>query len=640
MKRRYHLTSVLIACLAAGCISSVEANDFLLHVDTQKGALRILLMLKGDVGLERAHPIDPSLLKRLSLKAGVDLAWEGNSRTNGQILSLPIGITTEQAKKASEQLSLEPGVLWAEMEETSMFASRADTASPQDQIHGEKVSRFIIKLKDDDLSQNLNPVLLEKLESAGGVKLTVTSRTTFARILTLAVPLTVDEAKIVANSFESLQEVTYADPDRRVYLYSPADITPNDALFWRNWHLQGPYALPGGSTNGYLGSANVQAAWQLTEGKPSGGVAVVDTGILFDHPDLKRSLGRQTKKRGWDMVTDITRARDGNSRDPDAQDEGNWIDKGTICFEDESTTNSNWHGSHVAGTIAATTNNNIGVSGINWKSKLVPIRVLAACPNETMTDLVDGIVWATGKSGVPGTSANKIPIQVQNISLGIPMDCPSSYQEAIDLSLSKGISVVVSAGNSQSDVKGSAPANCRGVISVASVSPFGDKAYYSNFGAGITIAAPGGQQRWSVYDKEGVKIGNTILKEWGIWSTVSNSLTGPNLGEMTYMPYQGTSMAAPVVTGVISLMASVDRNHKLTPAVVSKILRDTARPFPQAVPVFTALKTNPDTGDIEQYTWENTKPSECTTSLAGQCGPGIVDARAAIQAVLELQKGH
>ena len=96
-------------------------------------------------------------------------------------------------------------------------------------------------------------------------------------------------------------------------------------------------------------------------------------------------------------------------------------------------------------------------------------------------------------------------------------------------------------------------------------------------------------------------------------------------------------MATPVVSGVVSLMVSADKKHKLTPALVSKILQETARPFPQQIPALIALQINPITGSIVRFDWNNPVPSLCTTSLLGQCGAGIVDAKAAVKAVLELQ---
>lgn len=594
--------------------------------------MRIVIMMKNDIGSREVKPIDMTILNQLSLSAGVNLTWEGTTRTNGQILKLPLGITENQARQFAETLGLQPGVLWASVK----TRNTPQTNEARSQNRSESISRFVIKIRDDKLDEQLKRDVVTQLAKAAGMKLTVVGRTTLARILELETPMSIEQAQTLQIALESLSDVIYADPDSQIRLQSAGEITPNDPLFWRGWHLQGPYPLPEGGTNGYLGAANVQSAWNLAKGKSSIGVAVLDTGILFEHPDLKRALGRQTKKRGWDMVTDITRARDGNSRDPHAQDEGDWVDQGTFCNEDEWLSSSSWHGSHVAGIIAATVNNQVGVTGTNWHSKLVPVRVIGGCPNETMTDVADGIIWASGNKTVPGTRPNTTPVQVMNISLGMEMPCPSLYQEAIDLALSRGVNVVVSAGNDNADSSAYAPSNCQGVINVAATNHVGDKANYSNYGPETTIAAPGGQQLWPVYDENGVEIDHTSLREWGVWSTVNSSLTSPNLGEMVYTPYQGTSMAAPVVTGVISLMLSADKKRTLTPAKVAKILRDTARPFPKSVPVLTWL-INPDTQVRDGFTWKFTQPSVCATKLYGQCGPGIIDAAAAVQAVRKLR---
>jgi serine protease len=426
-----------------------------------------------------------------------------------------------------------------------------------------------------------------------------------------------------------------------VSIQNVSSITPNDPYFWNDWHLLGPFAnvtppeavSPYGF-NGYLGAANVQAAWELNKGSASTGVAVVDSGILFDHPDLKRSLGRQKTKRGWDMVTSIALARDGNARDLNAQDEGDWVDAFTGCGN--ALSNSRWHGSHVAGIIAATTNNREGVSGINWRAKIVPVRVLGACGGN-LSDIADGIFWAAGSKEVPGTRPNRTPVKVINLSIGGSGACPNAYQEAIDYALSKGISVVVSAGNDSKDVSLAWTANCRGVISVASVNHLGDLANYSNFGSSITVAAPGGQMSFSALSVDPVsgKAEPITLPapQWGVWSTINSSLTTPDSGKMAYGPLQGTSMSAPVVSGVVSLMISADKKHKLTPALVKKILQDTANNFFTLTPTLTVIS-----GSLPPvFNWNNLVPSRCTTSLLGQCGVGVVDAKAAVKDVLELQ---
>ncbi len=605
------------------------------------GDPRIVLMLQKDIGQEALNPIDPDVLKRLSLKVGIDLAWEANTRTNGQVLSLPFAVTVEQARQAAKALSLESGVLWADVEagETQLKPKSA-IAKNKNQDRADEISRFIVKLRGDNLSSDLDSGLLTKLATAAGVKLKATDRTAFARILSLEEPITLEQAQDIEISMERLSEVVYADPESHVSIQNVSSITPNDPYFWNDWHLLGPFAnvtppefvSPYG-VNGYLGAANVQAAWELTKGSASTGVAVVDSGILFDHPDLKRSLGRQKTKRGWDMVTSIALARDGNARDLNAQDEGDWVDDFTGCGN--ALSDSDWHGSHVAGIIAATTNNREGVSGINWKAKIVPVRVTSACGGN-LSDAADGIIWAAGSKEVPGTRPNRTPVKVINLSIGGSGACPNADQEAIDYALSKGISVVVSAGNDSKDVSLANPANCRGVVSVASVNHLGDIASYSNFGSSITVAAPGGQQSFLALSVDPMS-GKKELKllpapQWGVWSTINSSLTSPDLGNMTYGPLQGTSMSAPVVSGVVSLMVSADKKHKLTPALVKKILQDTANIFFTLTPTLTVISDSPAV-----FNWNNLDPSLCTTSLLGLCGAGVVDAEAAVKAVVDLQ---
>jgi serine protease len=594
---------------------------------------RIVIMLQKDVGQEAPNPIDPDVLKQLSLKAGIDLAWEANTCSNGQILSMPFAVTVEQARQAAKALSLESGVLWADVEAGGTPVKSKSATAKNDIPDGtDGISRFIVKIRGDNLSSELDSGLLSTLVSATGLNLKVAYRTTRARILSLEEPISLERAKAAQNALEQLPEVVYADPDQRVNIQAVSTVTPNDPLFWRNWHLQGPSAalVPDSPDDfdGYGGAANVQAAWQVTKGSAATGVAVVDTGILFDHPDLKRSLGRQKNKRGWDMISVTAPARDGNARDSDAQDEGDWLDAAVGC--NGSLTSSSWHGSHVAGTIAATTNNGVGVSGVNWNARIVPVRVLGAC-GASDADLTDGIFWAAGNKEVPDTQPNRTPVKVINLSIGGPGACFSADQEAIDYALSKGISVVVSAGNDSIDVAGFEPASCHGVISVAALNQLGDLAYYSNYGKSVTLAAPGGQQVFDILIKNptnGEETPSKLPLDWGIWSTVNSSSTSPDKGEMTYGSLQGTSMAAPVVSGVVSLMYAADRKHKLTPGLVIKILQDTARKFVPTKPILVISSI---------YDWSNEIPTSCTTDRLGECGAGVVNAEAALEAVRELR---
>ena len=162
--------------------------------------------------------------------------------------------------------------------------------------------------------------------------------------------------------------------------------------------------------------------------------------------------------------------------------------------------NSSWHGTHVSGTIGAVSDNGIGVAGINQNSKIQPLRVLGKCGGYT-SDIADAIRWSAGLpvSGIPNN--NPTPDRVVNISLGGSGACDSVTQSAINAAVAAGTVVVVAAGNSTSDASNFTPANCDNVITVAATGHTGSRAYYSNYGTSVEIAAPGGD----------AQLGKTIL---------------------------------------------------------------------------------------------------------------------------------
>jgi serine protease len=334
--------------------------------------------------------------------------------------------------------------------------------------------------------------------------------------------------------------------------------SPNDSSYASQWHY---YESTGG--------LNLPTAWDKATG--SGVVvAVIDTGFR-PHADLAANL-----LTGYDMISDATVGNDGDGRDGDASDPGDWTSG--QCGTAQS---SSWHGTHVAGTIAAVTNNGSGVAGVAFGAKVVPVRALGTCGGYT-SDIADGIVWASGGtvSGVPG---NANPARVINMSLGGGGACDFTTQSAIDGARSRGTVVVVAAGNSNTDASGFSPANCAGVVSVASVDRNGSKAYYSNFGSSVDVAAPGGDV--------------TTGSGNGVLSTLNTGSTTP--GSDTYAYYQGTSMASPHVAGVAALMLSA--NGGLSADDVEAQLKSTARGFP---------------------------------GTCASCGTGIVDANAAVDAAL------
>lgn len=292
-------------------------------------------------------------------------------------------------------------------------------------------------------------------------------------------------------------------------------------------------------------SINVRPAWDEVAGEGAI-VAVIDSGFT-SHPDLDGNL-----LPGYDFISDPRMAIDGDGRDSDASDPGDWRMSGE-CPHDPPERNSSWHGTHIAGTVAALTDNGLGVAGTAFRSKVVPIRVLGKCGGR-FSDIADAIVWAAG-GHVADVPDNPYPASVLNLSLNGVGACNRATQAAVDVAVANGATVVVAAGNSGSDVSGFLPANCAGVVAVASTTSRGARAHISNYGAGIVLSGPGE----------------------GIASTYNRGRMSP--GEPTYAFYSGTSMAAAHVAGVVALMQSA-ANGRLTPQQVDNILRSTARPLP------------------------------------------------------------
>ena len=367
-----------------------------------------------------------------------------------------------------------------------------------------------------------------------------------AQVVKLIGKMPVAQAEVIAKALMQDPAIQYAEPDR---IAMPQLVT-NDPQYVNQWDMKMPVA-------GNLGAANVEAAWNRTTGVAANSVvAVIDTGYL-NHADL---AGRILP--GFDFITDHVMANDGNGRDASALDPGDWTPP-------PGGSNSSWHGTHVAGTIVAVSNNALGVAGINWNARILPVRVLGR-GGGVFSDIVDGIRWAAGVA-VPGVPINANPAKVLNMSLGGAGACPFSLQSAIVDAIGNGATVVVAAGNSNLDSSGFTPANCAGVISVASNDKTGSKAWYSNFGSLVALAAPGGDTR---------------VAGGGILSTLDGGTTTP-LNDNTYAYYQGTSMAAPHVAGVVSLMTSVAPT--LNPTTIKRLLQGSARPFPAGSTCTTAL---------------------------------------------------
>lgn len=371
--------------------------------------------------------------------------------------------------------------------------------------------------------------------------------------------VSVDEAAAMAREIMAGDaDVLYAEPDRIMKI----QLTPNDSRYGEQWHY---FEATGG--------LNLPTAWDKSTGAGVV-VAVIDTGYR-PHADLAANI-----LPGYDFIGDLAVANDGNGRDSDASDPGDAVAAGE-CGVGDPASGSSWHGTHVAGTVAAVTNNGAGVAGVAFGAKVVPIRVLGKCGGYT-SDIADGIVWASG-GAVSGAPANANPAKVINMSLGGGGACDTTTQTAINSARSRGTVVVVAAGNSNANAGSFSPASCAGVITVAATNRSGGKAYYSNFGTVVDVAAPGGDVRSAATN--------------GILSTLNSGSAGP--GADNYDWYQGTSMAAPHVAGVVALMRA--RNSALTPDEIESRLKSSTRAFP---------------------------------ATCSQCGTGIVNANAAVDAAI------
>jgi len=504
-----------------------------------------------------------------------------------------------------------------------------------------RAGRVIVKIKSDS-------PLLPKAAISGG-----TQRPRHAKALgdRLGVTMTDGEAVsersqvIFASGITSAElaqrlareaDVEYAVPDERRHVLT----APNDPLYANGvpgtgpavgqWYLRAP-------SGAVTSSIDIEPAWNVTLGDPTVVVADIDTGVRFDHPDLLSVVAGGKLLPGYDMIANALVGNDGDGRDADASDPGDWItaaeannhfgffysctpfDPGTGKYAAEDST---WHGTQVSGILAALTNNGIGMAGVGPNVRVLPVRALGKCGGFD-SDIIAGMRWAAGLA-VPGVPANPTPARVINMSLGGTGSCPAAYTDAIGEVTAAGAVIVVSAGNSAGHALTS-PANCPGVIAVAALRHVGDKVGFSDLGLDVAISAPGG-------NCVNITAGSPCL--YPILTTSDAGTTTP-VGPIytdSFNPSLGTSFAAPMVSGTAALMLSVQPT--LTPQQVRQALQATARPFPT---------TGGDNGDgtpvpvcnVPQYDALGTPIDQlqcyCTTFT---CGAGMLNAGAALSALV------
>jgi len=382
--------------------------------------------------------------------------------------------------------------------------------------------------------------------------------------------------------------------DRRVYPM----VEPNDPLYAKQWALQSvDPSIP-------RYGIDMPAAWDRFTGENNPvRVAVIDTGLLLDHPDI---AGRWVG--GYDFISNEVIANDGDGRDDNPSDPGDWVSEedreNHSEFENCPVSDSSWHGTLVAGIIAAASNNGEGIAGIQWGGPaIVPVRVLGKCTG-FLSDLVDAMTWSVGLA-VPGVPKNPYPARILNVSLGAYGRCDESpsMRAAVEAVHKAGGVIVAAAGNDNKnlDDEPMMPASCEGVLVITATGKRGQRAWYANFGSSVTLAAPGGDD-----EEKRSLIFSTADK--GILSTSNNGTREPEQSNYEYV--QGTSFAVPHVSGVISLMLGI--NPELTRHQITQILTETATPFPTY-----ATKTD----------------LNCSTDL---CGAGILNAG---QALARVQDG-
>ncbi len=413
-------------------------------------------------------------------------------------------------------------------------------------------------------------------------------------------------SQVLADKLAADSDVEWAVVDQRRFTLGVN--TPNDPLYADNqttttpvagqWYLRAP-------TSSIKSAIDVETAWSVTQGNSNLVVAVLDTGIDKTHPDLASKL-----VAGYDFITDTTIANDGDGRDSDPSDPGDWVtstEAASGTLKDCTVQDSSWHGTQTASLIGAATNNGIGMAGVAPNVKLMPVRVLGKCGGYD-SDIQAGMRWAAGLSGT-GIPAPATPAKVLNMSLGGTGSCNVGYLSAVSDVTAAGVVVVAAAGNDGLAI--GTPANCPGVISVVGLRHSGTKVGFSDLGTAATIAAPGGNC-----------VNNTGTCVYPIITATNSGTTVPGAHSYTTggADYAaGTSFSAPLVAGTAALMVSA--NPALTPSQVTSLIRSSASPFPGAETGVSACRTpdsTPQTGECY-----------CTVFT---CGAGMLNAGAAVNA--------
>jgi serine protease len=375
---------------------------------------------------------------------------------------------------------------------------------------------------------------------------------------------------------------------------------------------------------------DVVGGWlQRTTGSAVAAVAVLDSGIT-SHPDLAGKI-----VLGPDLVSDSAFSNDGDGRDADPSDPGDWVDFADLARPEYAglgcaTEPSSWHGTVIAGMLAANANNGQSVAGMNWPGQVLVVRVAGKCGADAV-DIIDGIRWVAGlpvclRSNSAGECLDtsvalaQPRARVVNISFGGSGACDSAsapYQAAIDAARARGVVVVAAAGN-ENQATPTRPAKCPGAIGVAALHRDGFKTNYSSFGSAVTIATVGGDDADGAWGS-----GPNAVGDSGLLTLGNSGATGPGVPD--FSSFYGTSFSTPVAAGAIGLMLAV--NPDLTAAQIEQGLRASARPH-----VGSTIG-----GSFAACSNANPGRCLCTTST---CGAGILDVPQALAYAAAVAAGN
>ena len=514
----------------------------------------------ADAPREISVAFHPAVRRQLEGEAGLGIAAElmrrfglgeplRREKSGAVTFAIPPDLSVEDARKLVQAIERSPGVVAAGLIATPETRRQIQSVKAYDASAAERtVVGLIIKYRTREFVElsrsngTLPATELARLQAIIGVPLSANrAMSGDAFVVYFSDPITLTNALRMAGVLEGDPSIVHVSPNAIVQ----AHFVPNDTYFNLQWSLTSP-----------TGGIDAPRAWDISTGSAGTVVAVVDTGIL-PHPEFGNRI-----LPGYDFISDPRHSNDGGGRDANATDSGDWV-PANYCYPGSAARDSTWHGTHVAGIVAATGNDGLGIAGLDWKARILPVRVLGRCGGE-LADIIDGMRWAAGLE-VPGVPKNPTPARVVNMSLGGPTPCwlrPAEQEAAIEI-LAVGAALVVAAGNDFADAANYSPAGCFGVLTVGATGPTGDRASYSNYGdVTLDLSAPGGD--FALGANAGI---------FSTWATGTQS----DPGSPTLKTGQGTSQAAPHVSGTVALMLAA--NPSLTIAQIRDILRGTAKSF-------------------------------------------------------------